>query len=97
MIGRLHISRHVKCGPISQITCDKALSTAMYVPLFLDTTNPILTMIRISWCHKEGPEEHYHGSWYPNEDEAVLVSWIEILSKLHPTISHWIETDSGDS
>ena len=54
-------------------------------------------MIRISWCDREGPEKHFHGSWYPDGDEAMLQSWIEILSKMYPTINHWIETDSGDS
>jgi hypothetical protein len=49
-------------------------------------------MIRISWCHKEKPEEHFHGSWYPEDDEPVLRSWIEILSQQYPMINHWIES-----
>ena len=51
-------------------------------------------MIRISWCHKKKPEEHFHGSWYPEDDEPVLQSWIEVLSQQYPMINHWIETDS---
>ena len=54
-------------------------------------------MIRISWCHRESPDEHFYGSWYPDRDEAMLVSWIKTLSEMYPPINHWIETDSGDS
>ena len=49
-------------------------------------------MIRITWCHKERSEEHFHGSWYPEDDEPVLRSWIEVLSKMYPMINHWIES-----
>ena len=54
-------------------------------------------VIRIRWCHRENPEEHFHGSWYPEDDEPILQSWIESLSQMYPMINHWIETDSGDS
>ena len=54
-------------------------------------------MIRISWCMQGDTEKVYHGSWYPDADEALLQSWIEALSDLYPSICHWIETGSGDS
>ena len=49
-------------------------------------------MIRIVWCIKERPEDHFYGSWYPEDDEPVLQSWIEMLSKQYPMINHWIES-----
>ena len=54
-------------------------------------------MIRISWCDRKNPEEHFHGSWYPDGDGYILRDWIEALSKMYPMINHWIEKDSGDS
>jgi hypothetical protein len=54
-------------------------------------------MIRIAWCLKEKPEDIYHGSWYPEDDEPVLQSWIESLSQMYPMINHWIESDYEDS
>lgn len=53
-------------------------------------------MIRICWKHKDR-QKVYHGSWYPEDDEPILQSWIESLSQMYPMINHWIESGFEDS